>query len=83
MRRCPTGNDPSTVATDETDCTDKVAHGGFGTGAQHNKCHVDCSNRGACDYSTGKCKCFTGFAGTDCGTKVVWGGHYAPKKKQN
>merc|ERR1711924_205572 len=34
MRRCPTGNDPSTVAIDETDCTDKVAHGGFGTGAQ-------------------------------------------------
>ena len=42
--RCPTGNDPSTAA-DETDCANVVAEGGFATGATHNLCHVDCSNR--------------------------------------
>ena len=27
---------------------------------------VICSNAGSCDYSTGSCKCFTGFSGTAC-----------------
>ena len=68
MRRCPSGDDPRSITVDETDCYQKVADGGFGTGEQYNKCHVDCSNRGTCDFTTGKCKCHTGFHGTTCGT---------------
>jgi hypothetical protein len=66
MRRCPTGDNPDTGETDETDCELVVAEGGFGTGATHNKCHVDCSGRGVCDYDTGLCDCFRGFWGEAC-----------------
>jgi EGF-like domain len=31
----------------------------------------DCSGRGTCDYSTGKCKCFTGFFGIRCESQTV------------
>lgn len=31
-----------------------------------NKCHVDCSNRGICDYNTGQCTCFPGMWGAAC-----------------
>jgi len=27
---------------------------------------VTCSNAGICDFSTGSCKCFTGFSGIAC-----------------
>lgn len=27
---------------------------------------MDCSGRGICDYSSGACKCFSGYAGTAC-----------------
>lgn len=27
---------------------------------------MDCSGRGICDYSSGTCKCFSGYAGTAC-----------------
>ena len=31
-----------------------------------NLCHIDCSNRGICDYNTGTCTCFKGSHGQDC-----------------
>jgi len=31
-----------------------------------NKCHVDCSNRGICDYNTGRCQCFDDHYGDNC-----------------
>lgn len=37
-------------------------------GASGNLCHVDCSNRGICDHSTGTCACFGGFKGRNCAT---------------
>ena len=45
-----------------------LAEGGKGTGASGNKCHVDCSNRGVCDYLSGVCTCFSGYTGSNCGT---------------
>lgn len=72
LRHCPSGNDPRTAAN-ETDCfnitmnTDGVnANGGAGLGLEGNLCHVDCANRGICDYNTGQCKCFKHFGGPDC-----------------
>jgi hypothetical protein len=38
-----------------------------GVGEDGNLCHIDCSNRGRCDYSTGTCKCFADFYGHNCG----------------
>lgn len=54
------------TAVDETDCSGKQAPGGFGVGQAGNKCHVDCSNRGKCDFTMGTCKCFSGFYGSNC-----------------
>uniref|UniRef100_K3WVA2 EGF-like domain-containing protein n=1 Tax=Globisporangium ultimum (strain ATCC 200006 / CBS 805.95 / DAOM BR144) TaxID=431595 RepID=K3WVA2_GLOUD len=65
LMRCPSGDDPMT-AVDETDCSGKVAAGDVGTGATGNKCHVDCANRGKCDFTTGTCTCFDGFYGSNC-----------------
>jgi len=69
-RRCPSGDDPMTRMIDETNCTNVTAAGGLGVGRWGNKCHVDCSNRGLCDYKTGTCACFEGFFGANCGTPV-------------
>ena len=40
-------------------------------GLAGNLCHVDCSNRGACDYQTGLCECYTGYYGYNCGLQSV------------
>ena len=60
LRHCPTGDDPITDTITETDC--EGVHGG----AAGNLCHVDCSNRGVCDYKTGRCLCFDGFFDYNC-----------------
>ena len=65
MRHCPSGDDPMT-SVDETNCHNKVAEGGRGIGQLGNKCHVDCSNRGVCDYLFGTCACLPGFHGDNC-----------------
>jgi hypothetical protein len=59
----------------ETDCYNKrqdglitynVTTNGTVGGAYGNFCHIDCSNRGVCDYKSGTCTCFEGYYGTNC-----------------
>jgi hypothetical protein len=69
-RRCPSGDDPITRDINETDCHGK-SHNGAGTtggmlGESGNGCHVECSNRGTCNYALGYCNCFDGFTGIAC-----------------
>lgn len=46
---------------------DTVPAGSFvNAGAVGNLCHVDCSNRGLCDHTTGTCSCFSGSYGEAC-----------------
>ncbi len=71
LKHCPSGDDPLTRNITETDCWNITADGGevgeFRTnGSAGNLCHVDCANRGICDYSSGQCHCFAGFYGHDC-----------------
>ena len=51
-----------------------TAEGHRGRGARGNLCHVDCSGRGTCDHEVGKCECFVGFEGENCGTGTVYSG---------
>ncbi|CAM9738275.1 unnamed protein product, partial [Choristocarpus tenellus] len=62
LLHCPSGDDPETVE-DEMDCYNKTATGSKGVGLAGNLCHVDCSNRGICNYKTGECACFKGYHG--------------------
>lgn len=41
-------------------------------GAAGNKCFVECSNRGTCDYGTGSCSCFSGYGGSACEIKLLY-----------
>ena len=61
------GDDPGTTNVTETDCE------GVNGGEAGNLCHVDCSNRGTCDFSDGTCKCTDGYAGLNCGIKLEYG----------
>ncbi|KAG7379933.1 hypothetical protein PHYPSEUDO_007991 [Phytophthora pseudosyringae] len=67
-RHCPIGNDPDTTV-DETNCAGKTVPGGTAVGAAGNKCLVECANRGVCNYKTGICTCFQGYAGYACQTR--------------
>ena len=69
FRRCPSGDNPDTTLVDETDCEGKAQTGGSSLGQAHNICHVDCSNRGLCDFKTGVCTCFSGYYGANCGSR--------------
>jgi len=71
LRRCPSADDPFTDDGDETDCEGFNTVGGSELGKAGNLCHVDCANRGVCDYTTGTCNCFNGYYGVDCTLKDV------------
>ncbi len=52
-------------------------------GVAGNKCHVDCSNRGYCDFSSGTCLCFAGYYGLACEkASVLAQGAYRPNLVQ-
>jgi len=40
-----------------------------GARCQDRRCPNDCSSAGTCDGSTGKCTCYIGYTGSDCGTR--------------
>ncbi|KAL4108672.1 hypothetical protein PRIC1_000382 [Phytophthora ramorum] len=67
-RHCPIGDDPDTTV-DETNCQGKTVPGGTAVGAAGNKCLVECSNRGVCNYKAGTCTCFQGYTGYACQTR--------------
>mmetsp|Transcript_12606 Transcript_12606/g.32173 ORF Transcript_12606/g.32173 Transcript_12606/m.32173 type:complete len:326 (+) Transcript_12606:348-1325(+) len=76
-RRCPSGDDPMTD-DDETDCESKrqdpisgAVSVDVSAGAAGNLCHIDCSNRGICNFETGVCKCFAGYSGEACESQDV------------
>lgn len=70
LKHCPSGDDPLTFVNEEN-CFNKTAPGSaWGelrtNGSLGNLCHIDCANRGVCNYQTGVCSCFKGHYGHDC-----------------
>ena len=75
VERCPSGDNPYTCE-DEEDCNGISQTGGILVGEFGNKCHVECSNRGTCDRSTGTCTCYLGSIGVAC--ERLSGGIFLP-----
>lgn len=75
LRHCPSGDDPLTT-TVETNCFNVTMNGNNASlGQVGNLCHVDCSNRGRCDFKTGVCSCYPGFHGESCGLANAYKGY--------
>lgn len=72
FRRCPSGDDPTTLTVNETNCEGLSQTGGLTSevGAAGNLCHIDCSNKGRCNFSVGECECYEGFYGPACGSRM-------------
>ncbi|KAJ1461467.1 hypothetical protein M885DRAFT_432566, partial [Pelagophyceae sp. CCMP2097] len=73
LKHCPSGRDPS-ASTDGLDCANKTAPLGRGKGGAGNLCHVECSNRGKCNYEYGTCECYDGYIGYNCDRLIDFAG---------
>lgn len=71
LRHCPSGDDPDT-STIETDCNGVIPVGGYTAGEVGNLCQVDCANRGTCDWSAGRCNCYSGYYGEACTHRDIY-----------
>lgn len=84
LKRCPSNDDPYTTR-DERWCQGKnqLNPNYPETGHYGNICHIDCSNRGTCDFSTGTCNCFEGNFGNDCSRGFMAGQHSSQEYLNN
>ena len=74
---CPSGDDPFTSVNEEEDCRGMNQEGrGPKYGRIGNLCHIDCSNRGTCNYRTGLCGCYEGSWGNACENIANAGKHH-------
>ena len=80
QRRCPSGDDPFTTL-DERRCNGQNQLSDVHPEKGHigNFCHIDCSNRGNCNFDTGQCTCYEGFYGLNCGQTSRAGVHSHPE----
>lgn len=67
LGHCPSGDNPHTPNNEE-DCHGRSQEGAPGrhNGEVNNRCHVDCSGRGVCNFKTGRCLCFENSHGAAC-----------------